>query len=269
MIDLSQAPGRGRLAGRTAIVVGGGSSAPGIGNGRAAALVLAREGARVTVVDRSAEAAEQTVALIAADGGSAQAVAADATDDEQCRLAVQAAAGPDGPVHVLVNNIGLVGTTASVVDIELAEWDAMMTANVRPFVLVSRYAIPRMIDGGSVINVASIAGIRGTERVQYSASKAAVLGLTNTMAAQHGPGGVRVNAVVPGSVWTPFVKRLTANPAQRDELRARRAHTNMLRAEGTGWDVAYAILFLASDESRWITSQALVVDGGQTKQLAD
>jgi NAD(P)-dependent dehydrogenase (short-subunit alcohol dehydrogenase family) len=126
-----------------------------------------------------------------------------------------------------------------------------------------------MTDGGSVVNVASIAGVRGTERVHYSASKAAVLGLTNTMAAQHGPRGVRVNAVVPGSVWTPFVERLTANPAQRDELRARRTSTNMLRAEGTGWDVAYAILFLASDESRWITSQALVVDGGQTKQLAD
>jgi NAD(P)-dependent dehydrogenase (short-subunit alcohol dehydrogenase family) len=89
------------------------------------------------------------------------------------------------------------------------------------------------------------------------------------MAAQHGPSGVRFNAVLPGSVWTPFVERLTASPAQRDELRARRTHTNMLRAEGTGWDVAYAILFLASDESRWITSQALVVDGGQTKQLAD
>jgi NAD(P)-dependent dehydrogenase (short-subunit alcohol dehydrogenase family) len=80
---------------------------------------------------------------------------------------------------------------------------------------------------------------------------------------------VRVNAVVPGSVWTPFVERLTANPAQRDELRARRTRSNMLRTEGTGWDVAYAILFLASDESRWITSQALVVDGGQTKQLVD
>jgi NAD(P)-dependent dehydrogenase (short-subunit alcohol dehydrogenase family) len=103
--------------------------------------------------------------------------------------------------------------------------------------------------------------------VQYSASKAAILGLTNTMAAQHGPFGIRVNAVIPGAVWTPLVERLTSSAAERAELRKARALTNMLGTEGTGWDVGYAILFLASDESGWITSQTLVVDGGQINKL--
>ncbi|GAA1851754.1 glucose 1-dehydrogenase [Pseudonocardia ailaonensis] len=268
MTDPSTRPGHDRLAGRYAIVVGGGSSAPGIGNGRATSLLLAREGAFVTVVDRDPSAAEETVAMIRASGGGAAAVGADATDDLGCRAAVERAAGPTGQIDVLVNNVGVIGEqAASAVDVDLAEWDATMRTNIRPYLLFPRHVIPRMSAGGAIVNVSSAAAIRGVERLQYATSKAALLGMTITMAAQHGPAGVRVNAVVPGAVWTPFVERRIEDDTVRAEQRARRRDRNMLRREGTAWDVAHAILFLVSDEARWITAQTLVVDGGETNML--
>ena len=264
---LATRPGLGRLAGRTAVVVGGGSDGAGIGNGRAASIILAREGADVAVVDANTEAANRTVELIRAEGGRGTAHTADATSDANCRAVVEAVARTNGGIDVLVNNVGVVGTRTSVVDVDLDECDTVMRLNVKSMMLMSRHVIPRMAEGGSVVNVASIAGLVATERALYSASKAAVIGLTNTMASQHGPDGIRVNAVCPGSVWTPLVENLTDSPEQIEDLRAARRNGNMLHREGTAWDVAYAILFLAGDEAPWITSQLLIVDGGQGKRF--
>jgi NAD(P)-dependent dehydrogenase (short-subunit alcohol dehydrogenase family) len=263
--ELASASGRSRLSGRTAIVAGGGSNGAGIGNGRAAAIVLAREGASVLVVDRDVEAAAQTVQMIGAEGGVASGCAADVTVDADCERAAAEAAGRYGSLDILINNVGLVGRMGSVVDVDLDEWDMLMRVNVKSMMLMSRHAIPRMTSGGSIVNIASIAGIRASERALYSASKSAIFGLTTTMAGQHGRDGIRVNAVCPGAVWTPLVENLTGE-SEMSTLRESRRAGNMLGREGTGWDVGYAILFFASDESRWITGQALVVDGGMTKQ---
>jgi NAD(P)-dependent dehydrogenase (short-subunit alcohol dehydrogenase family) len=261
---LARRPGLGRVAGRTAIVVGGGSSGPGIGNGRAIAIVLAREGASVVVVDIDGGSAKRTVELIEAENGVASAVAADATSDAACRSVVESTVARYGSVDILVNSLGVMGPPASVVDIDPGVWDDILRVNLKPIMLMSRYAIPAMIGGGAIVNTSSVAGIRETDRAAYATAKAAITGLTTTMAGQHGPAGVRVNAVSPGAVWTPFVTNEVPDDEKLRRLREERRLGNLLQTEGTAWDTAYAALFLASDESRWITGQTLVVDAGMT-----
>jgi NAD(P)-dependent dehydrogenase (short-subunit alcohol dehydrogenase family) len=256
--------GTGRLAGRTAIVSGGGSSGPGLGNGRASAIVLAREGARVVVADINGDAAGETAEAIRTAGGDAVAVAADATSDVDCRRVVSTALDRYGSVDVLVNSIGVIGPPSSVVDIDLDVWDEMLRVNIKPIVLMSRHAIPLMRGGGSIVNISSIAGIRVTERAAYAAAKGGVIALTTTMAGQHGGSGIRVNSVCPGAAWTPIATAGIADPSELDRLRQTRRQANLLKSEGAGWDIAYAVLFFATDESRWITGQTLVVDGGMT-----
>ena len=256
--------GLGRLAGRTAVVVGGGASGPGIGNGRATAVVLAREGAAVAVVDINRAAARETVALVEAEGGTATAIAADVTSAGDCAAAVDETLSRYGHLDILVNSVGVIGPAASVVDVDLTGWDDLMRVNVKSIVLMSRCAIPVMPAGGAIVNLSSIAGFRESDRAAYSTAKAAVIGLTRTMAGQHGPAGIRVNAVCPGAVWTPLVTNDVSDDAALAGLREARRVGNLLRTEGTGWDTAYTILFLVSDEARWITGQSIVVDGGMT-----
>jgi NAD(P)-dependent dehydrogenase (short-subunit alcohol dehydrogenase family) len=256
------------LAGKVAIVTGGGAAADGIGNGRAAAILLARAGARVLVVDRKVELAEATVAMIAAEGGEALAHGADVTVEADCAAMVAAAVGRWGRVDVLDNNVGI-GSRGSVVDEDLARWERVMAVNVNSMVLASRHAIPAMIasgGGGAIVNVSSISALRPRGLTAYSTSKGAVIALTKAMAFDHGPDGVRVNCVAPGPVATPMVG---AGTTMTPEARAGRIAASVLGVEGTGWDIGQAVRFLASDRARYITGQVLVVDGGATLRGPD
>jgi NAD(P)-dependent dehydrogenase (short-subunit alcohol dehydrogenase family) len=250
------------LAGKAAIVTGGGAAGEGIGNGRAAALLLARAGARVLVVDRRLELARQTVKMIAAEGGDALAFAADVTDESQCRAMVDAALAQFGRLDLLDNNVGI-ASKGSVVDEDPQRWRQVMQVNVESMFLASKHAIPAMrktARSGAIVNVASIAALRPRGMTAYSVSKGAVIALTRAMAVDHGRDGIRVNCVAPGPVYTPMV----AAEGMSDQARERRREASVLGIEGSGWDVGYAVRFLLSDQARFITGQTLVVDGGAT-----
>jgi NAD(P)-dependent dehydrogenase (short-subunit alcohol dehydrogenase family) len=196
--------------------------------------------------------------MIEAEGGIASTIQADVTSDDDCKALVAAAVDRFGRLDILDNNVGnIIG--APVTEIDPAEWDALMALNLKSMMLTSRHAIPRMVEsgGGSIINISSINGVRAAKSVAYSASKAGVMGLTIAMAADHGRQGIRVNAIAPGAVYTPMVSWNMSH-----EMREHRKSTTMLGIEGTPWDVAWAAVFLASEEARWITGSVLTVDGG-------
>ena len=248
-----------RLAGKVAIVTGAGSSGPGIGNGRAAATLFAREGAQVLLADLSLPRAQETLAMIEAEGGAATAIAADVTQAADCARMVEACLDHYGRLDILDNNVGI-SRRGTVVEVTEQAWDETMAVNVKSIVLASKYAIPRMLEsdgGGAIINISSIAGLRAHSSTPYTASKAAVIGLTISMAADHGPQGIRTNCIAPGLVYTPMVA-----PRMDDDLRAVRSQAAPLGTEGTAWDIANAALFLASDEARWINGVILPVDAG-------
>lgn len=251
----------GRLEGKVAIVTGAGSRAAGIGNGRAAAVLFAREGARVLLVDQSAEAAEETASMIKAEGGEAEVMPADVTRAEDCRALVERTVARWGRLDILDNNVGI-GGRGSVVEVDEALWDEVMTVNVKSMMLVSKYAIPAMAagGGGAIVNISSISALRPRGLTPYSASKGAVIALTKAMAIDHAKDGIRVNCIAPGPVYTPMVY----GAGMSDELRERRKHASPLGIEGSGWDIGYAALYLCSDEARYVTGQVLVVDGGVT-----
>ena len=263
---MSARPGTGDgLTGRTAVVTGAGSQLSGIGNGRAAAVLLARAGANVVLLDAVAERLDETAQMIAEDGGNWLCVTADVSRESGCRAAVTAGVERFGRVDVLVNNVGIVGPAESVVDIDLDDWRRCFEVNVTSMLLMSRHAIPRMREngGGSIVNVSSLAGVLTHPRVAYATTKGAALSLTRSMAGTHGPDGIRVNAVAPGPVYTPMVQA----EALTEAARAARAAQVPLRTEGTGWDVGEAVLYLAGDRSRWVTGTTLTVDGGFTADL--
>jgi NAD(P)-dependent dehydrogenase (short-subunit alcohol dehydrogenase family) len=254
----------GRVEGKVAIVTGAGSTpGPGIGTGKASAVVLGREGARVLLVDVVPERAEETRQLIEADGGQAEVFAADLTKAEGAQAAVQAAVDRFGTVDILVNNIGraLVGT---VVDTTEEAWDQSMDINLRTAFLASKYAVPIMADhgGGSIVNISSISALRGDGTVAYSAAKGAMIALTIDMAYSHGRQGIRVNAIAPGHITTPMVMSVSAPGARAEFMNQMRSEAGLLGTPGDGWDVAYAVGFLASDEARWITGVVLPVESG-------
>lgn len=252
------------LTGKVAIVSGGGAAGDGIGNGRAACLLLARAGAKVLVVDRDIKLAERTAEMIKAEGGTAVAHATDATDPNQCERMVQAALDHFGRLDCLDNNIGI-GSRGSVVDEPLETYRHVMQMNVETMFLTSKYAIPAMIKtakGGSIVNVSSISALRPRNLTTYTTSKGAVIALTRAMAVDHGKDGIRVNCVAPGPVYTPMVYAR----GMSDQARSGRAKASVLGIEGTGWDVGHAVRFLLSNHARYITGQTLVVDGGVTIQ---
>lgn len=256
--------GKPRLEGKVAIVTGAGSRAAGIGNGRATAVLFAREGARVLLVDQSAAAAEETLAIIRDEGGAAgeaEVFAADVTRAEDCQAMVEQALARWGRLDILDNNVGI-GGGGSVVAVSEEDWDRVMTVNVKSMMLASKYAIPAMErgGGGAIINISSISALRPRGLTPYSTSKGAVIALTRAMAVDHARQGIRVNCIAPGPVYTPMVYA----GGMSEELRERRRLASPLGIEGTGWDIGYAALFLASDEARYITGQVLVVDGGVT-----
>tara|TARA_A100001037_G_scaffold300405_2_gene327884 strand:+ start:1296 stop:2126 length:831 start_codon:yes stop_codon:yes gene_type:complete len=250
------------LEGKAAIVTGGGSEGEGIGNGRAAAILLARAGASVLVVDRFREFAQNTVDMILKEGGEAVAHEADLNAEDACRATVTAATENFGRLDILDNNVGI-SSKGSVVDESQADWAKVMRVNVESVFLMSKYAVPAMIDsgdGGAIVNIASTAAIRPRGMTAYSTSKGAMMSLTKGMAVDHGPDGIRVNCILPGPIHTP---RLFAK-GMSDEAREQRRKSSLLEIEGEGWDVGNAVLFFCSDLSRYVTGQCLVVDGGMS-----
>ena len=248
----------GRLAGKVAIVSGAGSSGEVLGNGKATAILFAREGAKVLCADAVEDRARETVDAILKEGGTASALRADVSKTADCKAMVQAAVERYGRLDILDNNVGI-SVRADVLEVAEEQWDRVMAVNVKSIMLTSKYAIPHMIrgGGGSIINISSIAGLRANQSTPYSTSKAAVVGMTRSMAGDHGRQGIRVNCIVPGLVYGPMVA-----PRMDEALRERRRDASLLGTEGTGWDVAWAAVFLASDEARWITGVALPVDAG-------
>ncbi len=250
-----------RLEGKVAMVTGAGSSGPGVGNGKATAVLFAREGAKVLLADAFIERAEETLAMIREEGGEASAFQANVTSADDCRRMVEAAIERYGRLDILDNNVGI-SRRGTVLEVSEEDWDYVMAVNVKSIVLTSRYAIPRMIEtagGGSIINISSIAGLRAHSSTPYTTSKAAVIGLTMSMAADHGHDNIRVNCIAPGLVYTPMVA-----PRMDDILREHRKNATPLGTEGTAWDIAAAALYLASDDARWVTGVVLPVDAGLT-----
>ena len=251
---------RGRLEGKVAIVTGAGSSGPGVGNGKAASVLFAREGAKVLLVDINADHAQETLELITAEGGEASVFQADVTNADHCRSMVESAVERYGRLDILDNNVGVL-LREKFTDIDPEDWDRVMAINLKSMMLASQAAIPRMIEsgGGSIINITSVAGIRAWSDAAYAASKAGIIGLTQTLAAEHGRDGIRANAIAPGAVYTPMVAWQLS-----EEAREIRRESTLLGTEGTAWDVAWAAVYLASDEARWVTGVLLPVDGGVT-----
>ena len=251
-----------RLLDKRAIITGAGSRASGIGNGRAASILFALEGAKVLLVDSDLNAAEETKSIIVSLKPDANVITiqGNVTDEKSCEEIVTTISNQWGGLDILHNNVGIGMPRSSVVNADMDEWDKVQETNVRSMVLTSRYAIPEMekSSSGSIINVSSIAALRPRGMTAYSTSKGAVIALTQAMAVDHADQGIRVNCIVPGPVYTPMVYSRGMEPS----LRERRKNASLLGIEGNGWDIGAAAVFLASDESRYITGVILPVDGG-------
>jgi NAD(P)-dependent dehydrogenase (short-subunit alcohol dehydrogenase family) len=253
------------LAGKVALISGGGAAGDGIGNGRAAAILLARSGTKVMVADRDLKLAERTAEMIRQEGGAAAAIASDVTDEEECQKLVEATVNQFGRLDFLDNNVGI-GSRGSVVDEKPDEYRRVMQVNVETMFLLSKHAIPAMIKtakGGSIVNISSISALRPRGLTTYTVSKAAVIGLTQAMAVDHGKDRIRVNCICPGPMYTPMVNR---GNGMTEANRAQRAKASVLKIEGTGWDIGQGVRFLLSNHARYITGQVLVIDGGVTLQ---
>jgi NAD(P)-dependent dehydrogenase (short-subunit alcohol dehydrogenase family) len=260
----------GRLSGRIAIVTGAGSVGPGWGNGRAAAVRFAAEGARVLAVDLHESALEETLAAVVEGGGEIMPHTCDVTDADAVSAMVQACIDAFGAPDVLLNNVG--GSRAGGA-VEMTEelWHEQLDVNLTSTFLTCKHVLPHMIAAGrgAIVNTASTSGIRwtGAAQVAYAASKAGVIAFTRALAVQHAPDGVRANTVVPGQMHTPMVEvRLAGQRAGGDvqKLLASRQARIPLGFMGDGRDTANAALFLASDEARFVTGTELVVDGGMS-----
>lgn len=255
------------LSGKVAIIAGGGAAGDGIGNGRAAAIQLARSGTRVLVVDRELALAQRTVDMIASAGGTASAFDGDLTDGATAKAMVEAAVDTYGRLDFLDNNIGI-SSRGSVVTEPQETWQRLMQVNVEAMFLASKHAIPAMIKtagGGAIVNVSSISALRPRGLTIYTTTKAAIIGMTRAMAVDHGRDGIRVNCVAPGPVYTPMVYVR----GMSDKARDNRRRASVLGIEGTAWDIGNAVRFLLSDHARYITGQTLVVDGGVTLQAPE
>lgn len=252
-----------RLPGKVAIVTGAGATGSGdfVGIGQAISILFAQQGASVLLVDRDERNADTTLAMIREQGGEASVFPADVTSNHDCQEMAAAAQSRYGNINILINNVGISGP-GSVTDVDEAFWDTVMDVNLKSVMLTSKHAIPQMIEagGGSIVNLSSIVGLRagsGRPSHPYAASKSGIIGLSNSMAVHYGRNNIRVNCIAPGHIHSPMVARHTSQ-----EMLDLRRRAGPLGIEGTPWDVAYAALFLASDEARWISGATLPVDAG-------
>ena len=260
----------GRLQGKVAIVTGAGSSGPGWGNGKATAVLFAREGAHVVAVDVKREAVEETVGIIRDEGNRGEAYVADVTEAADVDGLVRHCIATHGRIDVLHNNVGIVEVGGPVVT-EEASWDRVVDVNLKSMYLTCKAVLPQMErqGRGAIVNISSIAGIRwlGVPYVSYAATKAGILGLTQSIAMEYAKKGVRANAILPGLMNTPMIVKPLAGiygQGDVDKMVAARSAQCPTGKMGDAWDVAYAALYLASDEAKYVTGAQLVVDGGLT-----
>jgi NAD(P)-dependent dehydrogenase (short-subunit alcohol dehydrogenase family) len=266
-----------RLQDKIAIVIGGGQSmgsSEAVGNGRAVATLFAREGAKVLVVDRNLASAEETVAIISAAGGEATAVAADVVEESQVKAAIDAGMAHWGRVDILHNNVGIsvAGNDAPIEDITTEAFDRLVAVNLRGMVYSCKHVIPimRAQRGGAIVNISSMAAWTNYPWVGYKTTKSAIIAMTQQIAIQNAEYGIRANVILPGLMDTPMAVDTRArayNRPRADIASERNAQVPLRRQMGTGMDVAYAALFLASDEANFITGVALPVDGGQSVRV--
>ncbi|MGH7985426.1 MAG: SDR family NAD(P)-dependent oxidoreductase [Candidatus Binataceae bacterium] len=254
----------GRLDGKVALIVGGGADGPpnagetlSIGNGRATAIMCAREGAAVMVADLKESLAGETAAAIRAEGGKADAIAADVADEDQCRQAVEAAVRRFGALHLMVNNVGI-AVGGSLLHTTTEQFNRMFEVNLRSHFLTMRYAVPEIVKagGGAIVNVSSLSAVIAGAGISYEATKAALLGLSRSVAVRHARDNVRVNTILPGLINSSMVRR------EIGDREARVAPRIPMGRQGTPWEIAKAIVFLLSDDASYITGTQLVVDGG-------
>ena len=261
-----------RVKGKVAIVTGAGSIGPGIGNGKAAAIVYAREGAKVMAVDYNLEAAEETKRLIDEEGGECIVFKADVSKSSDCKSIVEKCIETFGRIDILHNNVGIARATG-VVESSEEEWDKIIDTNQKSVYLMCKYAIPYMEKqgGGAIISISSIASVRyaGYPIAAYSASKGGVDALTREIALEYASRGIRANAILPGYMNTPIAVASVASEVYggAEAMIKKRDALCPMGKMGEAWDVAYAALFLASDEAKYITGVTLVVDGGLSLKI--
>ncbi len=258
-----------RLDGKVALVTGCGTRGEGWGNGKAISVLLARQGATIFGVDRDLDAAKVTQKIIQDEGGTAYVTTADVTQAQEVQALVDDCMEKWGRIDILVNNVGQ-SEPGGPVEMSEETWDGQMDLNVKTAFLTMKSVLPIMEKqgSGSVVSISSVAGLRyvGKPQVAYAAGKAALMQLTKTTAVLYANKGIRLNCVVPGLVFTPLVKRLADKYAggQFEAFVAHRHKQVPAGYMGDAWDIANAVIFLASDESRYITAQSIVVDGGLT-----
>ncbi len=248
-----------RLQDKVAIVTGAGTRGPMLGTGQATAILFARQGAHVLLVDVEIERAKETQAAIETAGGQASVFQADVTQEASCRAMVDTCQQRYGALHILFNNVGA-GGPGMVTEVEESVWNRALDVNLKSAVLACKYAVPKMADsgGGSIINISSIDGLRAgmSRNIPYAVAKGGLVSLTKAMAVHHGRENIRVNCLAPGHLHAPFVAHIS------EEQRELRRKAGPLGIEGDAWDVAWAAVFLASDEARWISGVVLPIDAG-------
>ena len=254
----------GRLDGKIALIVGGGADGPpnpgeklSIGNGRATAVMCAREGATVMAADLKLDLARETAEAIRAEGGAAEAIACDVSREEDCRRIVDATVRKFGRLNLLVNNVGI-ALGGALLRTATDQFDKMYTVNLRSQFLTMRYAVPEITKagGGAIVNVSSLSAVIAGAGIAYEATKAALLGLSRSVAVRYARDGVRVNTILPGLINSSMVRR------EIGDREARVAPRIPMGRQGTPWEIAKAIVFLLSDDASYITGTELIVDGG-------
>ncbi len=262
-----------RLNNKVAMVVGAGQT-PGdtMGNGRAISLLFARHGAKILLVDRLLNSAEDTKKMIDKEGGASSAFAADITKEEDCRKMAEKCVEIYGRIDIMVYNVGIGSNDNDVPKLTAEAWDSIFNTNLKGLFLACKYILPVMKDqgGGAIVNISSIASVCHSRTTAYKVSKAGMNALTHQMAIKNAKKGIRVNTIMPGLMNTPMAIEgiSTALGMKKEELIKARNETVPLKGGmGDAWDTAYAALFLASDEAKFITSVILPVDGGQSSRI--
>lgn len=262
----------GRVGGKVAIVTGAGSVGEGIGNGKAAAIVFAREGARVMLVDLNLDAAEATKSTIEGEGGECFTFQADVSNSRDCKRIADSCVDTYGRIDILHNNVGI-EIAGGLEETTEEAWDKTLSVNLTSVFLMCKHVMPHMEAQGSgaIVNISSINAIRTLPALSlaYGVSKAGIISLTREIAVEYAPKGIRVNAVLPGMMATPFVTASLTEAYGGDvgDMMGQRDALCPTGKQGEGWDVAHAALFLASDEAKYITGAAVVVDGAQTCRM--
>jgi len=262
-----------RLEGKVAIITGAGQT-PGdtIGNGRAISLLFARAGAKTMLVDRRLDSAQETQSMIGREGGESTAFAADVSHADDCRRMAEKCAESYARIDILVNNVGVGGDDHGPVTLKEEVWDRIFHANLKSMFLTCKYVLPYMEKqgSGSIVNISSAAAVCAVSMLAYKTSKAGVNALTHSIAMQYADKGIRVNCIMPGMMNTPMaiegISRLRGIKKE-DLIQARNNRVPLKGGMGSGWDTAYAALFLASDEAKFITAAVLAVDGGQCAKI--